>query len=566
MKTGITENKDELIAQLLYQGVPRDEIEKRASTNAGHISKVLQREEELIGEGNVKALRRLAKALPKNRQQLSIVDIHRDVIFLNSCNAMDLSDGEVRDAMPRIVECCKKSGIAPKDLPLDIESKATRLEVLKSEIDAGEKGALEAKKRREEALREAGLTNEALSRFNIYMNMLAKRGLPLDPQHPEKLENALANAEEAGHDAKSIIDEISQTRSLKERKASLQSDISRQEEQLRENNRILEQQRREIGKHSDLVETIRDADRMGFGTHQLRIIMSEVKRAGAENGIDAPTAMQRFIEDVNIGLGTKMSFAKAAEEGRKRCQELRARTLEQQRYYEANKGAVDSALALQVKGIKADEIVSLKNIIVGCGGGTTTSIKEIEEQVRLHGSLKNSIQALKKEERDLMIRKQTLEGENDILSANNEGLKKAGENVTEIFKKVVENYMNLTGAATDYFLISIAKSGKVLEKRYDESGNIIRQSAVEIKEYLEAAKSDFQKVLDDQRFLQFEALVRAGRGEKVSQRAIAKAMIRAIDCAEHYLDNMVLESPKRYLRAAREELIQNLDFFPTLLE
>jgi hypothetical protein len=133
----------------------------------------------------------------------------------------------------------------------------------------------------------------------------------------------------------------------------------------------------------------------------------------------------------------------------------------------------------------------LKNIIVGCGGGTTTSIKEIEEQVRLHGSLKNSIQALKKEERDLMIRKQALESENDILSANNEGLKKAGENVTEIFKKVVENYMNLIGAATDSFLISIAKSGKVLEKRYDESGNIIRRSAVEIKEYLEAAKSDF---------------------------------------------------------------------------
>jgi hypothetical protein len=174
MKTGVTENKDELIAQLLYQGVPRDEIEKRASTSAGHISKVLQREEELVGEGNVKALRRLAKALSKDRQ-LSIVDIQRGVIFLNSCNAMDLDDGEVRDAMPRIVECCKKSGIAPKDLPLDIETKAARLEVLKSEIDAGEKGALEAKKRHEEAFREARVTNEALSRFNIYMNMLAKR-------------------------------------------------------------------------------------------------------------------------------------------------------------------------------------------------------------------------------------------------------------------------------------------------------------------------------------------------------------------------------------------------------
>jgi hypothetical protein len=98
MKTGITENKDELIAQLLYQGVPRDEIERRASTSAGHISEVLQREEEeLVGEGNVKALRRLAKALPKDRQLSIVVDIQRDIIFLNSCNAMDLDDGEVRD-------------------------------------------------------------------------------------------------------------------------------------------------------------------------------------------------------------------------------------------------------------------------------------------------------------------------------------------------------------------------------------------------------------------------------------------------------------------------------------
>jgi hypothetical protein len=47
MKAGITENKDELIAQLLYQGVPGDEIERCASTSAGHISKVLQREKSL---------------------------------------------------------------------------------------------------------------------------------------------------------------------------------------------------------------------------------------------------------------------------------------------------------------------------------------------------------------------------------------------------------------------------------------------------------------------------------------------------------------------------------------
>jgi hypothetical protein len=64
-----------------------------------------------------------------------------------------------------------------------------------------------------------------------------------------------------------------------------------------------------------------------------------------------------------------------------------------------------------------------------------------------------------------LTRKQNLESQNGILSAQNEGLKKAGENIAEIFNKAVENYMKRVDASTNRFVVNIAKSGKVLEKR-----------------------------------------------------------------------------------------------------
>jgi hypothetical protein len=62
MTTKVTEFKDERIIELWYQGISRSEIENIQSTSAGHISEVVQKEKEIIGKGNVDALRRLAKA------------------------------------------------------------------------------------------------------------------------------------------------------------------------------------------------------------------------------------------------------------------------------------------------------------------------------------------------------------------------------------------------------------------------------------------------------------------------------------------------------------------------
>lgn len=174
MKVGITEKAEELIIQLWYEGTPRQEIEKRISASAGTINNVVQREKQLVGEGKVDALRKLASGLRKEKAHNS-VDIMRATRFLNTCNARDMNDEDVIECLPRLDQSCKKNNISLQDLPLDTEGRIAKLQELESTIAAKEKDAIEAKKRREEALREAGLTDEALSRFNTYMNILTKR-------------------------------------------------------------------------------------------------------------------------------------------------------------------------------------------------------------------------------------------------------------------------------------------------------------------------------------------------------------------------------------------------------
>ena len=67
MNKVITEKAEELIIQLWYEGNPRQEIEKRTSASAGTINNVVQREKQLVGEGNVDALRKLASGLRKEK-------------------------------------------------------------------------------------------------------------------------------------------------------------------------------------------------------------------------------------------------------------------------------------------------------------------------------------------------------------------------------------------------------------------------------------------------------------------------------------------------------------------
>jgi hypothetical protein len=561
MKTGITEKAEELIIQLWYEGTPRQEIEKRTSASAGTINNVVQREKQLVGEGKVDALRKLASRLRKEKASNS-VDIMRATRFLNACNSRDMHDEDVIECLPRLDQSCKKNNISLQDLPLDIESRVAKIQELDSTIAAKEKDAIEANKRREEALKKARLTDEALSRFNTYMNMLTKRGLPLDPQHPGKFENALANAEEEGYDVKSIIDEISQCRSLKQENASLRAANLEHEAREARNKQITKEQQARMAKNAELLGKVEQAEKMYLGIPQLDALIQAVTKVGRDNGIDAQSSVRKFTNDVSTSYDSKVGFAWKIEEHKKQCSDLEAKIDKLKMDYAPHKDAVDSVATLHAKGVKDHEVVSLKNIIERSG---VSNIKELEDEIKSYGSLKIAMNELENQNKELVTRNLALKNQNELLECANTSLKKIVEDMGDFFKIEFDKYNNTIKADTESIKFTIAESNKAMKHSTAELKRGIDDATSQTSNILDAAKIGYHKILENQRLLVYGPLVRAARGEKVEGKGIVVALISAIDSGEPYLNSMTHDSAKWKLRKARDELAESLEYFPSLV-
>jgi hypothetical protein len=557
----ITEKAEELIIQLWYEGTPRQEIEKRTSASAGTINNVVQREKQLVGEGKVDALRKLALGLRKEKAHNS-VDIMRATRFLNACNARDMNDEDVIECLPRLDQSCRKNNISLQDLPLDTEGRVAKIQELNSTIAAKEKDALEAKKRREEALREAGLTDEAFSRFNTYMNMLTKRGLPLDPRHPEKFENALANAEEGGYDLKSIIDEISQCRSLKQENAGLRAANLEHEAREARNKQITKEQQAQMAKNAELLGKVEQAEKMHLGIPQLEVLIQAVTKVGRDNGIDAQSSVRKFTDDVSTSYDSKVGFARRIEEHKKQCSDLEAKINKLTMDYAPHKDAVDSLVTLHAKGVKDHEIVSLKNIIER---SALLNIKELEDDIKSYGSLKIAINELENQNKELVTSNLALKNQNELLECANTSLKKTVESMGDFFKIEFNKYIDTIKAGTESIKSTIAESDKAMKYSTAELKRGTDVAGIQIVKVLEAVKIGYQKILANQRLRVYEPFVRAERGEKVEGKAMVIALISAIDSAEPHLDSITNDSAKSYLRRARKELADTLEYFSSML-
>jgi hypothetical protein len=90
-------------------------------------------------------------------------------------------------------------------------------------------------------------------------------------------------------------------------------------------------------------------------------------------------------------------------------------------------------------------------------------------------------------------------------------------------------------------------------------------AGIQILRVQEAARLGYQKILANQRLRVYEPFVRAERGEKVEGKAMVIALISAIESAEPYLDSITNDSAKSYLRRARKELADTLEYFSSML-
>jgi hypothetical protein len=561
MKVAITEKAEELIIQLWYEGTPRQEIEKRTSASAGAINNVVQREKQLVGEGKVDALRKLASGLRKDKAHNS-VDIMRATRFLNACNARDMDDEDVIECLPRLDQSCKKNNISLQDLPLDTESRVAKIQELDSTVAAKEKDASEAEKHRDEALKKANQTDESIARFDRVMDMLGRRGLSADVDSLEKLGNALANAEEAGHDPKYIVHKITEHGSLKQQNADLRAANLEHEAREARNKQITKQQQAQMAKNAELLGKVEQAEKMHLGIPQLDALIQAVTKVGRDNGIDAQSSVRKFTDDISTSYDSKVGFSWKIEEHKKQCSDLEAKIDKLKMDYAPHKDAVDSVATLHAKGVKDHEIVSLKNIIERSG---VSNIKELEDDIKSYGSLKSAINELENQNKELVTRNLALKNQNELLECERTSLTKTVENMGGFFKAEFDKYNNTIKAGTESIKSTIAESNKAMKYSTAELKRGTDDASIQTLKVLYAAKIGYQKILANQRLLVYEPLVQAQRGEKVEGKGIVVALISAIDSGEPHLNSMTHDSAKWKLRKARDELAESLEYFPSLV-
>jgi hypothetical protein len=328
------------------------------------------------------------------------------------------------------------------------------------------------------------------------------------------------------------------------------------------NKEITKEQQAKMAKNAELLGKVEQAEKMHLGIPQLEVLIQAVTKVGRDNGIDAQSSVRKFTDDVSTSYNSKVGFARKIEEHKKQCSDLEAKIDKLKMDYATHKDAVDSLVTLHAKGVKDHEIVSLKNIIER---SALSNIKELEDDIKSYGSLKSAINELENQNKELVTRNLALKNQNELLECANTSLKKTVESMGDFFKTEFNKYIDTIKAGTESIKSTIAESDKAMKYSTAELERGMDVAGIQIVKVLEAVKIGYQKILANQRLRVYEPFVRAERGEKVEGKAMVIALISAIDSAEPHLDSITNDSAKSYLRRARKELADTLEYFSSML-
>ncbi|WP_148699511.1 hypothetical protein [Candidatus Nitrososphaera evergladensis] len=514
--------QDNLIRSQWYQGLPRPEIERQADASAGHISDIVAEEKRLVGEGNVDTLRRLAIEVGKKGH--TPVDIMRAIRFLNACNGLGMDDEKVIGCLPRVDEACKRGGIGIEGLPVDIESRLAKARELDARIQESERIAAEAEKHREEALRRAGQTDESLAKCQETRDFLASHGLVADS--PERLKNALLNAEEANYDMEAIVAGISENESLRRGNASLATENAEIERRKAENAKVVGQQKSEMARNAEVLGKLHELERKGLGLPELTVIATTVSDVAVKNGMDGSTAVKKFIDDLkSTDYDRKAGFAVKADRLQKLCEEREAMHDQLKMEYAADKQAIQSLRVLYSRGVKNHEVVALKNIVVKSGASTTA---ELEDDITMYGTIKNANKEHEKRNKEVQTENLALEKRNELLKRENEALKKAGEEFRASFKKDTEEMTGTVKASREVLESATAGATQTVQKAVTDMEEKVKTFGTKIEGLSDTATRETDKIKKNQSLLRYDVLVRAEQGEPVSKAAAIASLVLAI--------------------------------------
>lgn len=534
---------DDRIRSLWYLGRSRQDMGSETGASAGHIAQVVKEEEQLVGEGNVNALRRLSKAVGKSKA--TSVDVMRHVHFANACTDLDLDLEDVVDNLPKVVEACRKAKITLQQLPLDIKERTAKYGELERKIKDSEKATQAADRRRVEAESKEKHSKEERENFNKAMTWLEERDLSFED--PEKLENAFRNAERDGFDGKALANKVSSIDFLEVQIMTLEGRNKQLEKQVEENEKKIREQESHKTIYSGLLDQATELDRMGFNANALRNISDVVQRVALQNNMDVPLAIDKFINDMLTRYEPLAGFDSAilAKQGEKASLETAVENLKTQ--IAKHNRAAQSLIILHENGVTDADIVAVQSLAENEG----SSLQELGNKISAYGSFDKALHEGKEQVKILEESKLTLEQEVSQLEVRKSSLELFLQRADGTVKTQVESMMSATK---------------------DESAKIIKISAdarASISRAMEAMLQDIQAIGEEaavvtkryasaQGVLVFEPLIRSSKGELVDLAQVRESGLLAMNVL---LASLPSDSDGRY---GLEATIKNIRDDPSL--
>jgi hypothetical protein len=272
------QSEEDEVLSLHYQGYTHKEIHAKIGPSTGKISGFVTKDKKRLGAGVAETIRQVSKRMHESKYTWD--DIAAAVAMTNYCKMHSINIEEIKDSLPAIIEKLNEHGLSISDLPQDIQSMVkkkdglvARTNSLKDEI----KGLVDDKSK---ILKDHDHTEESIKRCRELSDFLRVYNIP--PDAPEKLRNAIKNAEESGFNGKEIAEKASSVKSLEEERKALEETVSFNREEAESWETKAEALKIKFWKDQSIADALEFLQEKGVESLEILAFSDLVKRDGSD--------------------------------------------------------------------------------------------------------------------------------------------------------------------------------------------------------------------------------------------------------------------------------------------
>jgi hypothetical protein len=415
-------------------GKPRDAIARDNSLSAGSVSNIINDWRNDLTHPVADALRELGIMLRKSR--ITASECALGFRLASIIKELGVDEDTFRVFISEIYNHCKNIGLEPEyiayntkqildlsgsialsQLPDYIQEITNQKRKLEQNITTLGKEELEAKARLHQALSEKKVSLAELGQFSDLKVELDQLGISV--QDAQRVVRIIQGVRQLEYNVDNIVMVVSNF----EASSAIQAELEKSIRNLTVNERALQEE-------YDLLETRTSIHRqklseyeqlrdMGFGLKELKLLSYTIREISAENNISNELAVQKFFGDIEknydnkLGYDSKLVHLKSEIEHFKSEIDKQNKELSAIQNVLAFKSKVARALGeLIFMGFDDQQILNLAWALQF----DTSNKESLEEDLKKYGSLKQLIEGLNQEVRELENQNKPMEAEKDHLN------------------------------------------------------------------------------------------------------------------------------------------------------